>query len=618
MKQALVTLIAGALLIPSLVGGQSRPYARFDRDLTKNEDKWVRKTLGKLTLDEKIGQMFMADANAIFMNRGSDLYRQLEHHIRDNKVGGIILFRSDVWATTVLTNRMQELSTLPLLVSADLEMGMGMRLNDTPWWPPNMAVGATGDPAYARRQGEITAREARAIGINWLYAPVADVNNNPANPVINVRSYGEDPRQVASYVSAFVEGAQAAGAMACAKHFPGHGDTATDSHIGLPVVDVSRARLDALELVPFRAAISSGVGSIMSAHIALPQIEPAPAAPLRTLGAGEREAAEFVSRTEVDAPRVTRPATLSSNVLTGILRQDLGFRGLIVSDAMNMAGISARYDAAEAAVEGIKAGMDMIEKCPDIDAAIAGVKAAVRRGEITEARINLSVERILRAKAALGLNERRIVRLEDVDRDVSPASHLAVAQEIADRSVTLVRDERHLLPVRVTPASRVLHVSLADDDGVFTSEVFVSELRTRNVPVEHVAFDARSTDADVQRLVRRLDDGTFDAVIFSSLVRSRSGKGSVGLPPTGQRVADELMKRDLPLIVVSFGNPYLLTAMPAAKTYLAAYCPYPFSQRAAVRVLLGEIALSGTMPVSLPGLYPVGRGLTVEKLAGGK
>ncbi|MCX6550076.1 MAG: hypothetical protein NTY02_03535 [Acidobacteria bacterium] len=618
MKKLFVLLLAGALVMPSLMEGQSRPYAPVNRALTKKEAAWVRKTLAKLTLDEKIGQMFMADANASFMNRGSDLYRQLEHHVRDSKVGGIILFRSDVWATAVLTNRMQDLSRLPLLVSADLEMGLGMRLNDTPWWPPNMAVGATGDPKFARMQGEITAREARAIGINWLYAPVADVNNNPDNPVINVRSFGEDPQQVATFVSAFVDGAQSAGALACAKHFPGHGDTATDSHIGLPIVDVSRARLDSLELVPFRAAIAHGVGSIMSAHIALPQIDSVAAAPLRQLSATERDAAEFLSRTEADASRVTRPATLSPAVLTGLLRGDLAFRGLIVSDAMNMAGISARYDAAAAAVEAIKAGMDMIEKCPDIDAAIAGVKAAVSRGDISEARITQSVERILAAKARLGLHERRVVGLADVDRDVSPAADLAVAQEIADRSITLVRDERHLLPLGLSAMSRVLHLSLVDDDGAFTAMARVNELRSRKVPVEHIAFDSRATDAEHTRLTRRLDAEKFDAVIFSSLVRARSGKGSVGLPPAGQRIADELTKRDLPLIVVSFGNPYLLSAMPTANAYIAAYCPYPVTQRAVARALTGEIPVSGTLPVSLPGLYPRGRGLNIPKAAGPK
>ena len=388
--------VSALLAVPVLLAGQTPSPKRFDRALTKKEAKWVKDTLARLSLDEKIGQMFMADANAVYMNRDTDLYRQLEHHIRDNKVGGILLFRSDVWATAVLTNRMQKLSKLPLLVSADLEMGLGMRLNDTPWWPPNMAVAATGDPAFARKQGRATAIEARAAGINWLFAPVADVNNNPVNPVINTRSYGEDPARVAEFVSAFVDGAQQAGAIACAKHFPGHGDTATDSHIGLPVVDVSRARLDSLELIPFRAAIAHGVGSVMSAHIALPQIDPTPAGTVRRLD----DSAEFVSRTEETGKTVSRPATLSPPVLTGILRKDLAFRGLIVSDAMNMAGVAARYEPAAAAVEAISAGMDVIEKCPDIDACIAGVKAAVGRGEISKARIDASVERILVGQGA--------------------------------------------------------------------------------------------------------------------------------------------------------------------------------------------------------------------------
>src|SRR5262249_55028709 len=259
------------------------------------------------------------------MNRESDEYRQLRHQIVDSKVGGLILSRSQVWAAALLTNRLQEAAKVPLLVSSDLEMGPGMRLDDTTWWPPNMAVAATGDVKYARLQGSYTAREARAAGINWLYAPVADVNNNPDNPVINTRSYGEDPKTVAAFTSAFIEGAQGAGALATAKHFPGHGDTATDSHLGLPVVDVAQDRLESIELVPFRAAIQSGVGAIMTAHIALPQIEPGRAAPLRS---GD----EAVSNSDA----ATLPATLSRRILTGLLREEMTFNGLIVTDAMDM------------------------------------------------------------------------------------------------------------------------------------------------------------------------------------------------------------------------------------------------------------------------------------------
>lgn len=599
-------------LVPAQMLSHSA-YQRFDRELTRREMQWVRDTLRKMTLDEKIGQMFIADANAVFMNRDSAAYKQLEHHIRDNKVGGIIFFRSDVWATAMMTNRLQQLAKVPLLISADLEMGMGMRLNDTPWWVPNMGVAATGNPIYARMQGEITAREARAIGINWLYAPVADVNNNAANPVINVRSYSENPQMVAQFVAAFIEGAQSAGAMACAKHFPGHGDTAMDSHIGLPMVDVSRERLDSLELVPFRAAIKARVSSIMSAHIALPQIEPDPAAPLRNLSTSEKEKAEFVSETEVSAPKVTKPATLSNKILTGILRDELKFDGLVVSDAMSMAGISARYSEAAAAIEAIKAGMDVIEKSPDIDAAIAGVKQAVRNGEISERRLNDSVERILRAKARLGLMTRKLVSIDRVDSEISRPQSLAVAQEIADHALTLVRDDAKLLPLKNGSAHRLLNITLLDDDGAFNTQVFLSEMRGRNLSVENVTIDLRATDSALQQLLARLDTPQFDTVILSSLIRARSGRGTVSLPPIGQRLADELTKRELPLIVISFGTPYLLTAMPKAKTYLAAYSPFPFSQRAAARALIGEISITGKLPVTLPGLHERGQGMEVRK-----
>ena len=619
-SQLLSILLIQALLFSSVSFAQPSAYLPTNRELTKDETKWVKDTLKKLTLDEKIGQMFMADGNAILMNRQTEIYKQLEHQIKDNKVGGVLWFRSDVWTTAVLTNRLQELSALPLLVSADLEMGLGMRLNDTQWWPPNMAVAATGEPKYALNQGMCTAREARAIGINWLFAPVVDVNNNPANPMINVRSYSEDPKIVSDFAAAFINGASSENALTCIKHFPGHGNTATDSHIGLPVVDVSKDALSKIELVPFRALIGTDrkkneegvrVGAVMSAHISLPQIETENAANVRTLSAGEKASAEFTSQTEANALKITKPATLSNKILTGILRDELKFNGLIVTDAMNMAGIAARYDAATAAIEAIKAGVDVIEKSPDIDAAIKGVKAAVAKKEITEERISFSVERILRAKAALGLHEKNTVDLDEVDRIVSSPGCQIVAQDIADHSMTLVRDEKKLLPLKSN--ARVLNITFADDDAVFNSQVFTTELRNRKVNLENITLDFRATEADLQKLFTRLEKEKFDTVIFASLVRARSGKGSVSLPPMGTRLAEELIKRDLPLIVISFGNPYLLTALPTAKNYLAAYSPFPFSQRAAAKAILGEIEIAGKLPVSLPGLYQRGHGIELRR-----
>jgi beta-N-acetylhexosaminidase len=610
-------LLVFSFFINALAFAQSLRYQPTNRELTRDEEKWVRDTLKSLTLDEKIGQMFMADGNAIFMNREVDAYKQIEHHIKDNKVGGILWFRSDVWATGVLTNRWQMMSNLPLLVAADLEMGLGMRLNETPWWPPNMAVAATGETRLALNQGICTAREARAIGINWLFAPVVDVNNNPSNPVINVRSYSEDPKTVADFATAFVQGAQSEGALTCVKHFPGHGNTATDSHIGLPVVDASRDSLSKLELVPFRALIGTDfnkneavtrVDAVMSAHISLPNIETDLAAPVRPLSASEKANAEFTSQTEVNAPKVTKPATLSHKILTGILRDELKFTGLIVTDAMNMAGISARYDAATAAIEAIKAGVDVIEKSPDIDAAIKGVKDAVKSNAIPEARINASVERILRAKAALGLHENRTVDLEAVDRIVSSTGCQIVGQEIADRSITLVRNDQKVVPLN--RQARVLNVTFTDEEDRTITQPFVNELRRRIPSLDSVVIDLRSKDEDTKQVLDRINKQNFDTVIFASTVRARSGKGSVALPPLGLQLAEELVKRNA--IVISFGNPYLLQAMPSAQTYIAAYSPFPFSQRAAAKALLGEIEFTGKLPVSLPGLYSRGHGLKAK------
>jgi beta-N-acetylhexosaminidase len=612
--KVLVLVAALALVFAPQASTQNGSHLPFDRKPSKKDEDWVRKTLRSLSLDEKIGQMVMADANVVFWNRESDEYKRLQHHIVDNKVSGVILFRSEVWPSAVIINRWQQMAKVPLLISADLEMGMGMRFDDTPWWPPNMAVAATGDTKWARLQGEATALQARAMGVNWLYAPTADVNNNPENPVINTRSYGEDPGLVAEFTKAFIEGAQTAGAMACAKHFPGHGDTATDSHIGLPVVDVSRDRLDKLELVPFRAAIEARVGSIMSAHIALPQIETELAAPVRALNEKEVAAAEFVSATESNAARVTLPGTLSSKVLTGILREELKFNGLIVTDAMSMAGVAARYTPAESAVKAIKAGADVILKSPDIDAAIAGIKEAVAKGEITEARINASVERVLRAKTALGLRAKRTVDLDEVDRVVSDPKFNEIAQQIADHSITLVRDEQKLLPLKFESGKgRLLNVTFTDEDDRAITKPFVDELQRRGAQVESFTLDPRSTESDVAKVFSRIGGQSYDAVIFSVAVRARSGKGSVALPAAGKQLAERLIYRKLPLVVVSFGNPYLLLAMPESPSYLLSYSPFPVSQRAAAKAVLGEIEINGKLPVSLPGLYPRGHGLRVEK-----
>src|SRR6478672_10927110 len=306
-----------------------RRVVAYKREPSPAALKWADEQLKRMSLDEKIGQLISVGINATFLNQDSEAYRTLRHYIEDDKVGGLILFRGPVYESVILMNRMQQLARYPLLISADLEAGAGMRFDDTVNFPWNMAIAATGNPDYARRSGELTGREARAMGIQQIYAPVSDVNNNAANPVINVRSYGEDPTDVARFVSAFVEGAQKSGVIATAKHFPGHGDTATDSHRGLPEIDVTRERLNSVELVPFRAAVDAGVGAVMTGHIGLPLIDPTSITPLpRDLKPRPIETDEAG---EIVVEKGTMPTTLSP-VMNAILRNELNFEGIIVTD----------------------------------------------------------------------------------------------------------------------------------------------------------------------------------------------------------------------------------------------------------------------------------------------
>ncbi|MDP9193562.1 MAG: beta-N-acetylglucosaminidase, partial [Acidobacteriota bacterium] len=339
-----------------------------------------------MNLDEKIGQLFVVAARA-----GMSI-DELARHVRENHIGGVIWFESTTTETARVNAHLQSLARVPLLISADLEAGMGMRFTDATWWPPAMAVAATGDPSFAEEQGRVTAREALAIGVNHIFAPVADVNVDPRNPVINTRSFGEDPHEVARYVAAFIRGVQSEGCLATAKHFPGHGDTHVDSHRALPVLAVTRERLERVELVPFRAAIDAGVASVMMGHLSVPALDDTPA-PVRT-----RFENVYGTMHEEVPHAGTMPATLSKPIID-LLRHELHFDGLVITDAMDMGGLAAHFDPGEAAVRAIEAGEDQVLFSPDPDAAIAAVKAAVMSGRISEARIEESVERILRAKA---------------------------------------------------------------------------------------------------------------------------------------------------------------------------------------------------------------------------
>ena len=603
----------GVVLLLTLLAASAFPVNNkpYKREPSSAALKWANEELRRMSLDEKIGQLISVGVNATFLNQDSEAFRTLKRHIEENKVGGVILFRGSVYESVILMNRLQQLARYPLLISADLEAGAGMRFEDTINFPWNMAVAATGNPDFARRQGEITAREARALGVQQIFAPVVDVNNNAANPVINVRSYGEDPADVARFAAAFTEGAQAAGAIATAKHFPGHGDTAVDSHRGLPEINVGRDRLNSIEFVPFQAAVNAGVGSVMVGHIALPQIDSTVVKPLPRNLKGKPTDTDEAG--EIIDDKATMPATMSP-VMGRILRNDLKFSGLIVTDALSMSGLTIYFTPEESAVRALEAGADMLLKPVDVDAAFRGVREAVKSGRITEQRVEESARRIMAAKYDLGLVEQRMTPVDAIDRIVAGQDAVKLAGEIAERAVTLVRDEDKLLPLKnLKPETRIFNLAVTNgDDRNWITNPFVAKLKRSGVKVETIVLDERSGEQEVQKAIESAKSANI--VLASLYGRVRSGQvSSVGIPDPGARALSAVVAAKVPVIGISFGNPYLLQYFPGLRTYVVAYGDMPSLQNAVARALMGEIDIVGRLPISLPGLYPRGTGIQLKR-----
>ncbi|MGB5176136.1 MAG: glycoside hydrolase family 3 N-terminal domain-containing protein [Thermoanaerobaculia bacterium] len=548
--------------------------------LPKAARKWVDSTLASLSLHEKAAQLVMVRANGRYQNPASMQYRDLVSEVRDLGVGGVVVFRSELESIPRLLNELQATAEVPLLVSADVERGMAFRVPEgtvpLPW---AMAVGASRSEEAARFTGEVTAREGRALGIHWALAPVADVNNNPANPVINIRSYGEDPELVARMVRSYIEGAREGGILTTAKHFPGHGDTSSDSHYERPVVGVDRERLESVELVPFRAAVEAGVDSIMTAHVALPSIDPSGA-----------------------------PATLSPSISRDLLRDELGFDGLIVTDALEMAGIRPAW-AGEAAVRSVQAGADVVLLPADVRVAIQSLVRAVEEGQLTEERLDISVRRILEAKARLGLHKNRLVDREALGRSVARPQDLDRALEVAETSITVIRNDRDILPLKAEEPLRILHVVISTglrDRAI--QGLPEAELRARGIQTKTFTLGREVSPETMDKILEVAPDYTH--VLVSSFIWVKS---SNDLSPSQTRLIQRLGETGRPVIVLSFGSPYFLAEIPEVPVFVTAYGSAASSQQAAVAALFGEFDVQGKLPVTLPDLYPYGHGIELAR-----
>ncbi len=572
-------------------------------EIIETKTDWVEETLERLTIEEKVGQMIMPRATGYFVNTESDEYNKMLHLVKNRKVGGFCFFQGDVYATAVTINKLQEMSDVPLLISADFERGGPMRIRRMTPFPEAMAVGAARNPNLAFQMGKIVAAESRAIGVHINFAPVVDVNNNPLNPVINTRSYGESPQLVADIASAYAAGMQSNGLIATAKHFPGHGDTDVDSHYDLPILNVNRTRLDKIELPPFKQLIEKGVMGIMTAHLAV---------------------SEFDGKKRI-------PASLSKNITTNLLINELGFKGLIITDALEMKGVTKTYSVSEAAIRSVEAGADILLLPPDEDAAIDAILDAIKREKISQARIDSSVKKILAVKQWLKLDENKLVDVNKISDVVSSPQHWQVAKEISRASITVVKNEN---AIPINPRKNTLVLIISDTDDYRTDinrsenanpneragDYFLGELRDRSNKIKSIRLSPRSNRIDFDAALSQARAS--DVVICALFVKIRTRTNPYGL---SQNLIDFINSipsakgRTAKNILIAFGNPYTVGVIKNSDAVVFAYSDTELSTEAVTEILFGEVNAKGELPVTIPDatsgitMYAFGSGLKISK-----
>jgi beta-N-acetylhexosaminidase len=584
--------------------------AHLDRD----GEKWAEKTLKKMSDEDKVGQLFMVWVRAQFLNVNSPAYLDLKKTIDTYHVGSFamtvpynppFLSRSQPFEAADLLNRLQKESPLPLIIAADFERGVTMRLQGATEFPHAMAFGAAGKTEYAEAFGRITGLESRAIGVHWNFFPVADVNSNPVNPIINTRSFGENPQLVGDMVAAYIKGAHSVGMLTTAKHFPGHGDTATDSHLGVAQVTGNLARLEAVELPPFKRAIDAGVDAVMVAHVSVPALEPRP----------------------------DHVATTSPAVVTDLLKGKLGFQGLVVTDALDMAALTKLYEKniGRAAVDAFKAGNDVLIIPADFPASYRAMLEAVKTKEIPQAQLDAAVLKILKAKASLGLNKARLVDLEELPKLLGAPENAATAQRVAEDAIALVRDNGKVVPLK--PAGTVeeglpyMRVQEVHNRTVLV--VFSDDVRTDAGRALDRAFRARIPDARVIYVDPRLANGMAEEVLKAvdeaetvvtgvyviptagRIAKSQGGaQNSVGMADASGALLQKILDRAAEkTVVLAMGNPYLASDFPAVQNYICSFSNAAISEVSTVKALFGEIEFHGRLPVSIPGIVQSGFGM---------
>lgn len=544
-------------------------------ELFSRTDPWVEEKLRSMSISEKVGQMIVAKVDARYESCLDPQYIFISRLASEGKIGGIMFLKGDLLSAGMLANHFQAVSNIPLLVSADMERGLAMRLEGATKFSPAMAVSAAGDPELARSMAAIIANEARAVGIHQNYAPTIDLNINPSNPVINTRSFGDRIPLVISMSSAIIDGLQSNVVAATAKHFPGHGDVSVDSHLALPVLEGDRTRLNKYELKPFRAAIDAGVLSIMVGHLAVPKLT------------GTLE-----------------PASLSETIISGLLRNEMQFQGIIITDALNMKALNSGQPVEKVYLQAVKAGNDILLYPDNPEFAHDVVTSAVEKGDIPVSRIDSSVRRILLLKRWLGLDQQRLVDLSHLGVVVGTSENALVAERIAEQSLTLLRDRERRIPLKLSPDSRVVNIILNDRPGETIGNSFADKLGMK-YKVERFRITPESTPEEYELASKSIEQAS--AVIITTGIQA----WSASMPSKLSKLQTEYIRQlpeavpaNTPLLFIAFGSPYILGAFPETGTALCAYSENDFTESAIIRLLNGEIEPKGVLPVSLKGEGP--------------
>lgn len=618
-RATLLTLCLFLFSAHHLFAGDFEPPVKDEPGkLSRDAEKWVEKTLKKMSPEEKVGQIIMIVSYAEFQNEKSRAYTDIRDNLQKYHIGGLILtvrvsgpflLRNQPYEAAMVTNRFQKDSKYPLLVAADFERGLSMRLLATPFFPHAMAFGATADPKWTEEFGKVVARESRAIGVHWNFFPVADVNSNPLNPIINTRSYGEDPKLVGDLLAGYIRGARAGGMLSTAKHFPGHGDTDTDSHLELARVGGNMERLQAIELPPFQRAIDEGVDSIMVAHVTVPALDPEP----------------------------NKVATTSRKVITDLLINQMKFKGLVVTDALDMRALTAVYKgtpqeaAGRAAVDAFKAGNDLMLMPSNLEGSYNGLLQAVKSGEITTEELDFRVRKVLSAKAGMGLHKNRLVDVNKLAADIARPEDLEMAQAVADAAVTLAKNQNNSLDLMAaekaarpgTNGQRAAYQNTGEEQQGVVALILTDDVRTESGRVFERELKARVPDANVIYVDPR-NAALMLEPVTAAVLRAKAVVMAAYVVPTAfkqVRAKDGTMKNtvglagDVPELVnrvfmiapektsmIAMGNPYLAQDFPKVQTYICTFSNAPTAETAAVKALFGEIEFKGKMPVTLPGI----------------